>query len=334
VTRADVCMLFVKSDIMQQWHWFAYHFGTLNAPGWEHPLAASIINGLVICDRAMPGYAQTFITRLASIGGREKHLPDYEQLLQQLAELHVVLQVISFDWPGGAEFAAEPTAEASRKNPEITVRHEGFVYGIEVKAPALQTHIKARNANSTQVPARLFTPEMLATLERPDEAMTLPRDNPVKDFLRSADAKFAAFKSEVGNFIGILVIVWDDHIYEPISSLLHESSGLLTPNSFDKDATGAPVPYTNVDGVLVLRHLHQLVRAAGDQPLIDGCAHALDYGTGEEFPFKVFMQNPKAREVPEIIRRCLQGLPPCPEMGAEYTPKDLVWWITAESPEA
>jgi hypothetical protein len=81
------------------------------------------------------------------------------------------------------------------------------VYGIEVKAPALQTHIKTRHANSMQVPARLFTPEMLAALRRPDEAMTLPRDNPVKDFLRSANTKFAAFKDEVEDFVGILVIV-------------------------------------------------------------------------------------------------------------------------------
>jgi hypothetical protein len=332
VTRADVCMLFAKSAILQQWHWFTYHFGTLNVPGWEHPLAASIIDALVHCDRAMPGYAETFVTRFASTGGKEKHLPHYEQLLQQLAELHVVRQVVSFDWPGSVEFAAEPMAQASRKNPEITVRHEGIIYGIEVKAPALHAHNKARNTNSTQVPARLFTPEMLARLKRNNESLTLPRDNPVKDFLRSADKKFAAFKREVDNFVGILVIVWDDHVYEPISSLFHESSGLLTPNSFDKDATGAPIPYTNVDGVFVLRHLHQLARAAGDQPLIDGCAHALDYGKDGEFPFKIFAQNSNAREVPEIIQRCLQGLPAHPEMGAEYTPKDLVWWITPESP--
>jgi hypothetical protein len=55
--------------------------------------------------------------------------------------------------------------------------------------------------------------------------MTLPRDNPVKDFLVSADAKFEHFKETDANFIGVLVIIWDDFIYEPISSLISESAG-------------------------------------------------------------------------------------------------------------
>jgi hypothetical protein len=100
VIRADVCMMFAKSAILQRWHWFAYHFSTLNVPGWEHPLAAPIIDALVDCDPAMPGYAQIFITRLAASGGKEKYLPHYEQLLQQMAELHVVRQVVSFDLAG------------------------------------------------------------------------------------------------------------------------------------------------------------------------------------------------------------------------------------------
>jgi hypothetical protein len=43
----------------------------------------------------------------------------------------------------------------------------------------------------------------------------LPRDNPVKDFLLSADAKFAAFKAQHLTFTSALVIVWDDFIQEP-----------------------------------------------------------------------------------------------------------------------
>jgi hypothetical protein len=58
-----------------------------------------------------------FISRLAAAGGKEKYRPHYEQLLQQLAELHVVRQIVSFHWPGGAKFALEPTAEEARKIP-------------------------------------------------------------------------------------------------------------------------------------------------------------------------------------------------------------------------
>ena len=49
------------------------------------------------------------------------------------------------------------------------------------------------------------------------------------------------------------MIIWDDFINEPISALTNPNSGLLTQNSFYKDST-----FSNVDGVIILRHLHHL----------------------------------------------------------------------------
>ncbi len=93
-TRFEVGVMFAMSAISKDWHWFGHYFSVVNVPGWEHPLAASVMDALVICDRATPGYAHTFVTRFAAVGGREKYRPHYEQPLQQLAELHVVLQVV------------------------------------------------------------------------------------------------------------------------------------------------------------------------------------------------------------------------------------------------
>jgi hypothetical protein len=87
-----------------------------------------------------------------------------------------------------------------------------------------------------------------------DDGITLPRDNPVKDFLVDADAKFKAFKSKA-DCTTVLVIVWDDFIYEPITALAHPKSGLLTANSFAKDANGSPMKFPNVDAVVLVRHL-------------------------------------------------------------------------------
>ena len=78
---------------------------------------------------------------------------------------------------------------------------------------------------------------------------------------------------------------------------------------------------------MIIRHLHQLIRATQDKPLIDACQHPLDYGAEDVFPFKAFIDNPNGQPVPEILQRCLQAKPPTSEMGAEYTPKDLVWWF-------
>ena len=66
-------------------------------------------------------------------------------------------------------------------------------------------------------------PEMVEQVKREGEATTLPRDDPVKDFLVSANAKFEHFKkADAPNFVGVLVIVWDDFIWQdqPISPLI------------------------------------------------------------------------------------------------------------------
>jgi|SRR5271165_3558517 len=326
LSRPQICLLILKSQLFRHWHWFQYHFRTLNCPGMEHPLAQSIIDALVVCDKFMPGYAKQFIDSFAAIGGKDKFEAHYEQLLQRLAELHVVKQVVSFSWPSGTLFRSEPTAEGSRKNPEITVQNGEQTYGIEVKAPALLGHVRNRSSNGTQLPARVFSRETLVSVRRVNEKLTLPRDNPVKDFLISANDKFCSFKKRTLHFTGVLVIVWDDFIYEPISSLLHESSGLFTPKSFYRDESGAATLFPNVDGVFVIRHLHQLSRAARDEDLIDGCKHPLDFGNDGVFPFKAFIANPAGARVPDILLRCMQGYPPKPEMGAEYRPQDIVLW--------
>lgn len=327
LTREDVCRLIMNTPLWNgaEWHWFGFHFTILLDELAEHPLAKDIIDALVVCEAAMSGYAEVFIGRLTSIRGKEKFTPHYEQLMQMVAELHVITHMVRFACPGGAFFRMEPTAEGSRKNPEITIQHQGITYGIEVKAPSLLAHIKARNEYPIQIPGRMPS-EMVEQVRRQGEVVTLPRDNPVKDFLVSANAKFEHFKKSDANFISVLVIVWDDFIYEPITSLISGSAGLLTPNSFLKDSEGVAVTFKHVDGVFLIRKLHQFARAAGDQPLIDGCSDIMDYGQEGEFPFKVFIQNPNGMAVPEILQRCLQGLLPTREMGAEYTAKDLVWW--------
>jgi len=273
----------------------------------------------------MPGYAKRTIDILASICGREKHLPDWEQLLQYLAELHVVRHILAYPWPEGTSFEAEPAAEGTRKNPEVAIHTSEFTLGVEVKAPALFRHQEQRTNNAIQLSARAVPKSMHASLPGIEKGITLPRDNPVKDFLASADQKFHGFNHQE-TFCGILVIVWDDFIYEPISALCHADCGLFTERSFAKDHQGTPLKFSAVDGVVIIRHLHQLVRACRDEPLTDLCRHPLDYGRPGEFPWKAFLPNPNGREVPDAVIECFQARVPSPDMGAEYFPNDIVWW--------
>jgi hypothetical protein len=163
---------------------------------------------------------------------------------------------------------------------------------------------------------------------RETEDITLPKDNPIKDFLISSNEKFKEFKKNRKNFYGILIIVWDDHIYEPISSLVHKESGLLTKNSFAKE-NGEPLKFPNIDAVIIIRHLHQFKLSAGDQELIDGKVDMMDYGEKGEFPFKVIIPVPGGQILPNKITEAFQAIDfrEASGLGAEYRPQEYILWL-------
>ena len=323
--RTDIIMLLADSDIFRKWHWLSYHFSNLMA-GRIHPLSDSVIDACLQCERRMPGFAEDFINRIAHIGGREKHIPDWEQILQQLSELHIITQASRWDWPDGTIFEHEPTTAGSQKNPEIRIITPDIELGIEVKTPAIFAHWEERSKNPFQFASRFAPREFIQDFAGENTA-TLPRDNPIKDFLISAEEKFAPFVSKNPDFIGLLFICWDDHIYEPISSLIQKHCGLLTENSFHRTETDSSVTYPSIAGIVVLRHLLQLIRACRDEPLTDNLKHPLDYGNHGELPWKAFFQNPSGHAVPEQVLECFDARIPTLEMGAEYRPQEFIMWV-------
>jgi hypothetical protein len=159
----------------------------------------------------------------------------------------------------------------------------------------------------------------------------MPRDNPVYDFLVSANTKFAAFKAQ-GPFLEILVIVWDDFIYEPITSLLHEHCGLLTENSHKRSGNG-PETYPFIDAVILLRHMTYFRRAAAEDPIGDGRRDAFHIGGARALP-NVIIPLAGGHEVSGFITTALNAVPysdPSIECAAEYRPMDTVIWIEHSS---
>ncbi|MBO9532717.1 MAG: hypothetical protein J7513_07070 [Solirubrobacteraceae bacterium] len=317
-----------------KWHWWHYHFGS-TAIGRPIPFALAFASAIVEIDGVMPGYAQRTIEAVGAVSGREKHRPDYEQLLQRLAEVHVALEMVRADWPAGTTFSDEPTAPGSQKNPEMVVSTPSARLGIEVKAPALLDHEAKRSTRPLQAGGRIHSPEKLVEMAGGKDKLTLPRDNPVKDFLVSADEKFAAFRQNDPDFYGVLAIVWDDFIYEPVTSLTHKSSGLLTPNSFWTDGHGQPVRFPNVDAVLLVSHLQFLKRSLGE----DGGSNPFVIG-GLTFKWDLdparpvaLLHTPHGRSLPPALAeplnvRALEDL-----WGAEYHAPDTVQWITTLKPD-
>jgi hypothetical protein len=197
-------------------------------------------------------------------------------------------------------------------------------------------HARLRSSRPVQAGGRIFTPEQFQEIAGGKEKLTLPRDNPVKDFLISADEKFAAFDVEDPDFYGLLAIVWDDFIFEPITALLHPNSGLLTESSFARDVDGEPLKFPHVDAVLLVSHLQWLKRALGEGPpkvpfAMTGHAFRWNFDAGR--PVAV-VGNPHARGLPEWVAELLDVRPLEEIPGAEYQPSDFVRWIDMEHPES
>ena len=300
MNRQELTEYYIEVILANGWHWFGYHFFQY-AKGKEHPLAYSIIDACLDCENKMPGFSKLFSDRMASYRGKEKFIPHYEQLIQMLAEL-LVISHLCRKCVKGEIFTHEPTIQGSPKNPELLMEDGTQKIIVEVKCREFIQFHNARSDAGVQVAARAEGIRGIAEqIAGPEELIVYPRDNTVKDFLVSADEKFKPFKNNDQNVLSVLVIVWDDFIYEPISSLTNKYSGLLTENSFF-ETNSAPHIFANIDAIVLLRHSHQIVRATRDEPCCDGIQHAMDYGTEFTcFPKAVVPVNANQEQLDLII---------------------------------
>jgi len=282
------------------------------------PFLRGLLQALCEIDLAMPGYAEEMLDRLAGI--KETGEAQYENLLQYLAEIYVTQGVVeAADRHGTAVHVSHEPGLQGAKNPECEALLVGYWCAIEVKTPKLIEHGRRRSTNPWQMTARL--PRELTNAWQ----ATLPRDNPVKDFLVSAEAKFTAYEDHRPGAFRVLVIVWDDFCNEPIAALVNPLSGLLTANSFNRDGTGLAVVYPHIDGIIIVRHQHQIIRATREEPLADGVVDAMRY-RHDSFPPKAFIAVPGGRAIPMEVVTALNAIPLAHCMGAEYQPTDVVMW--------
>lgn len=300
-------------------HMFCF-FAKCASSGVVHPFVFGLVGALSRINDATPGYAKAMIDRIAAIGKTGE--TQYESLTQILSEIYVTEGAVAAadrDENGREMLNHEPSVNGG-KNPEFESCSNGIWYAVEVKTPALIEHSRRRSTEPFQLTARLPR-DVTDDLEK-----TLPRDNPVKDFLTSANEKLEEYAKIRPDAIRILTVVWDDFCNEPISSLLSPASGLLTENSFHCDASGKAMTYPFIDGVVVCRYQHQIIRTTRLEPLIDGEVLPFVY-RHHGFPPKVFISNPGGREIPDRLMDSLNAVPHSVDLGAEYIPSELVLWI-------
>lgn len=303
-------------------HLFNYHFNEINVRINKHPFSTSIIQSCYFVEQRIEGYSKRFIDKLSSIDHKNKE--HYDQLLQHIAELIVVSHLgkkLGKEWI----FEEEPTAEGSKKNPEVSIFNGELKILVEVKSPRFHDYQSKRTNSGLQIPTRVNN-GFKETIESVfGTKAALPRDNIVKDFLLSANEKFKFFKIADENILSVLVIVWDDFIYEPISALKNNFSGLITEQSYFRE-DGKAVKFQYIDNIILLRHMTQVKRATIDLPVTDGLKHPLDYGErGKSLPKSLLTINEHSqRDILFDIFECekQEDL----ELFAEYKPQDTIIW--------
>jgi len=320
-----------KASVGSDFHWFAWQFRTFaEDSGIDDESTRLLVKGFVLrivsacreVEKAVPGFGVEFIGRLAAVKAKAKNIQQYEQLLQLLAELFILRRVATYSWPEPVKFDYEPPSSTSKKNPEIIVRCQDFEFGVEVKCPAILNHVKARGKKGVQAVGRAMPLDSLQGVSGGD--VMLPRDNPIKDFLISANEKFAGHQR--AGFFGLLFIFWDEFLNEPISALTNPGSGLLTDNSFHKE-DGIAVKYPHVDGVVLVPSFHILSYATGHEG-INGFVDFLDYGDPNEYPFRALVPvSTQLDKLPGDVLACCGAHPHDTLIGAEYQPTDSVLWI-------
>jgi hypothetical protein len=318
VTESELLTLFLEKVSAEYPKHMFCEFAAAAAHGVIRPFLQGLLKAIAAVEKDCPGYAEEMLGRIGSV--RDTGIKKYESLIQILAEVYVAGGAIraADRVCGVASFAHEP-GQKGAKNPELEVSIGGHWVAIEVKAPALVDHLNRRGTQFWQLAGRL------PPGATPSGPATLPRDNPVKDFLVSANEKFQAYEAHRAGAVRLLFIVWDDFANEPVTALISEGSGLLTPASFHKDASGAAVTYPNVDAVVILRQQHQFMRATRLGPLVDGVLDAMEY-RHQGFPPKVLIQVPGGRPVPAEVVAAL-GLTVSPCMGAEYKAGEIIMWV-------
>lgn len=309
-------------------HLFNYHFNPYNLRINKNPFSNSIILNCFHIEKRLEGYSKKFIKKIASF--KEKNLEHYDQLLQFSAELIVISHLaesLGDEWI----FEEEPIANGSKKNPEISVSNGEITLLVEVKSPRFHEFQKTRTQTGVQLPSRINGFQEMAKSVY-GENPSLPRDNIIKDFLISADTKFKNFKLEDKNILSVLVIVWDDYIYEPISSLKNDFTGLLTEQSYYKDKNQKAVKFQNIDNIVLLRNMTEVVKCTiHDINPTSGLSHPLDYGKkGIALPKSLFTVNSHDKEdfILELFE-CTRQVHL--EHFADYKAQDLIMWMKIPS---
>ncbi|MFA8433350.1 MAG: hypothetical protein ACEPOZ_02435 [Marinifilaceae bacterium] len=299
--RKGLIQNILNSAILHQWHWFAPHFTPLKQ-GNESAFVQSLLDSLLIIGQHLPKLPLTYLNRIASFSGKPYNIRQYEQLMQLLAEILILHQVMAYKWKRKIRFVWEPKSILSNKGPELNLEGADYTIGIEVKSPSLLFHEnpKALNRNQESI-----------------QPGKMPQFNPMENYLESAREKFSGFKQDASNYFSLLVVVWDHLIHEPISALLNPKFGIFRNSN----------SYPMVDAVILTQHRALFGHFLKEPKQNYNSPILLDYGLPDTEPYKIIIANPDSQtSIPQDVIDCLQVEPPDQIPGEKYNPANQIPW--------
>ncbi|RHW37974.1 hypothetical protein D1B31_14400 [Neobacillus notoginsengisoli] len=314
--KAEIINLFIeniseKHILKDHVHFFRKHSLSKTV----HPFISMIAEVLEYLDSLMPNYAERIVHWISTLENKN----EFEQNFAVFGEILVLYKAAKIaDVINDKHYIVpEPSSEKNSKNPEFRSKINGIHYAGEVKTPSLAEYIINRQSGiqiTTHLPDRdLFI----------DDKIISPNILRIKDNLVNTENKYKEYiqKEEFRDDYRFSFIIWDDFINEPISALINPYCGLFTNNTFYPKSN-----FNLIDGVFIVRHLHQFRRILRNEEFMYDLEHAFDWPT-EKYPV-AFVQNPNGREVPESFIEKFSAVNPNNMMFAEYRPTDWVDWRT------
>nr|WP_294917912.1 hypothetical protein [uncultured Neokomagataea sp.] len=235
----------------------------------QNTFGSNLIRALGRCEQRLPGSGIRLLNELLNIPADqhkdiERKTERFEQVMQKLAEISAINTIINMTWPEGTYFSIEPKGTNGAK-PDLLVRTPSGIYLFEIKCPCFILDRTKKTLPLLEIVVR--NKDLNEITGSFDGNIILPKDNKLCDFLKSAARKFSGFEEET-ILSNILILFWDEDMYQAISPLIDPECGIFTNNTWIIDADGNQEMFTNVDGIILLNRYDSLSDGTINPPLI------------------------------------------------------------------
>ena len=204
-----------------------------------------------LCSVSEDAYRDMIHNKLPAKAGKDY---DDHQLISAFCELSLMNTFIARS-SNPKSFKYEDRCNPdSLKNVEFSIEMADFLFHVEVKTSNLVSEdrkiAKALETSGNAIILDARNPRYKEIEEKAQYPVIGSLDRRLIDYLESANQKFRKTASE--KEINLLVICWDDRIHQPLMVLKNKKAeGLLTSQSYNKNADGTIKDYPNVDCILI-----------------------------------------------------------------------------------